>query len=186
MNRAVFLDRDGTLNYDSRDYIRNLAEFRLFPTTVAALWKLQQAGFKLIVITNQACIAKGLTDVTAVEEIHKFLRTELASGGVTLTGIYYCPHHPDADCSCRKPRIGNILLAAREHEIDLPKSYFIGDSHRDVEAGHTAGCRTIFVRTSVRCYPADEIEHWPVQPDFSADDLPAAVAIIEKLEGKSN
>jgi len=182
MNKAVFLDRDGTLNYDSIDYVKNIAEYRLFPTTVAALQKLAQLGYKLIVITNQACIAKGLTTVADVEEIHEFLRTTLALAGVELTGIYYCPHHPDDDCDCRKPRPGNVLRAAREHNIDLKASFFIGDSHRDVETGSAAGCRTILVKTGLRQAGHAKMTEWPVQPDFVAEDLPAAVEIIEMLK----
>lgn len=184
MNKAVFLDRDGTLNYDSVDYIKNMAEFQLFPTTVAALRKLSQDGYKLIVITNQACIAKGLTTVVAVEEIHAFLRKNLEEAGVGLAGIYYCPHHPDDNCECRKPRPGNVLRAAREHSIDLKRSFFIGDSHRDVETGSAAGCRTILVKTGVRQASHAKMTEWPVQPDFVAEDLPAAVEIIEMLKGE--
>ncbi|MCK9559055.1 MAG: HAD-IIIA family hydrolase [Candidatus Marinimicrobia bacterium] len=186
MNRAVFLDRDGTLNYDSREYIRNLTEFRLFPTTVAALKKIQALGYKLIIITNQACVAKGLTTVAAVEEIHQFLKNTLKEKGVKLAAIYYCPHHPDDDCDCRKPKIGNVLRASREHEIDLSSSFFIGDSKRDVETGKTAGCRTILVRTGVRLNSQEEIRQWSVQPDFVTANLMAAVEFIEKFEGKSD
>jgi len=184
LNKAVFLDRDGTLNYDSVDYVKNIAEFRLFPTTVAALQRLQSAGFKLVVITNQACIAKGLTTITAVEEIHQYLRNTLSAAGIELTGIYYCPHHPDENCDCRKPRPGNVLRAAREHAIDLKASFFVGDSHRDVETGFAAGCRTILVKTGVRQASHAKITEWPVQPDFVAEDLPAAAEIIEMLKGE--
>jgi len=186
MKRAVFLDRDGTLNYDSREYIKDLSEFRLFPNTVTALKKIQAAGFELIVISNQACIAKGLTTVEAVEEIHKYLKITLAEAGVELSDIYYCPHHPDENCDCRKPRIGNVLRASREHNLDLAGSFFIGDSTRDVETGHTAGCRTIFVQSGVRSNSLMEMNLWPARPDFIAPDLMAAAEIIEKLEGKSS
>jgi histidinol-phosphate phosphatase family protein len=186
MYKAVFLDRDGTLNFDNFDYIKNLTEFRLFPDTIAALQKLQAAGYKMIVITNQACVAKGLTTVVAVEEIHHYLKKTLADAGVSLTGIYYCPHHPDDNCDCRKPRPGNVLRAAREHDLDLKASFFIGDSHRDVETGYSAGCQTILVQTGVRRDSYAHISEWPVQPDYAAADLPAAVALIEQLTRERN
>ncbi|HPC36984.1 MAG TPA: HAD family hydrolase [Candidatus Marinimicrobia bacterium] len=186
MNRAVFLDRDGTLNYDSRDYIKNVAEFQLFPNTVVALKKLYLAGFKLIVITNQACVAKGLTTIPAVEEIHQLLREKLSEAGIELAGIYYCPHDPEAGCDCRKPRIGNVLLAARELGISLADSYFVGDSHRDVEAGHAAGCRTILVTTGIRQSSYDDIAKWQVQPDYVVLDLLTAAEMILTLERNTN
>ena len=186
MNRAVFLDRDGTLNYDSRDYIKNVSEFQLFPNTVAALKKLYSAGFKLVIITNQACVAKGLTTVAAVEEINQLLRKKLSEAGIELAGIYYCPHNPEAGCDCRKPRIANILLAARELEISISDSYFVGDSHRDVEAGRAAGCRTILVTTGVRQASYADIAEWQVQPDYVVPDLLTAAEMILSLERKMN
>jgi histidinol-phosphate phosphatase family protein len=180
MNRAVFLDRDGTLNADSRDYIKNLDEFRLFPFTIEALKILSRCGFRLVIITNQACIAKGLTTVEKVQKIHDFITTEFRINGIILDGIFYCPHHPDAGCDCRKPKITNVLKAAKMNDIDLSKSWFIGDSKRDVETGKNAGCHTILVKTGVR--ETIDAGNWNPAPEYIMENLLAAARLIEQMK----
>ncbi|PIS29106.1 MAG: Clp protease [Candidatus Marinimicrobia bacterium CG08_land_8_20_14_0_20_45_22] len=185
MNRAVFLDRDGTLNADSRDYIKNLDEFRLFPFTIKALKILSDLEFRLVIITNQACIAKGLTTVEKVQEIHEFITKEFRRNGINLDGIFYCPHHPDISrCECRKPKIANVLKAANAYEIDLSQSWFIGDSKKDVEAGVNAGCRTILVKTGVR--ETADAENWDPSPEYITENLLTAAQLIKReKKGKS-
>jgi|UPI0003AA20B4 histidinol-phosphate phosphatase family protein len=182
MNRAIFLDRDGTLNYDSRDYIKNLAEFRLFPFTVPALAILQRLGYKLVVITNQACIGRGLTTTEAVEAIHSFMHQELSKSGIFLDRIYYCPHLKEERCNCRKPAIGNVLKATAELQIDLERSYFIGDTPKDVATGKRAGCRTIQVATGVWDNDPGDLKPEEIEPDFKTDDLLKAAELIARLE----
>jgi len=180
MNRAVFLDRDGTLNADSRDYIKKLDEFYLFPFTIEALKILSHCGFRLVIITNQACIAKGLTTVEKVQEIHEFITYEFQKNGITLDGIYYCPHHPDAGCDCRKPKIANLLKAAKINDIDLSESWFIGDSKQDIETGVNAGCHTVLVKTGVR--ETLDAKNWNPPPEYITENLLTAARLIEQIK----
>lgn len=180
INRAIFLDRDGTLNPDSKDYIKNLSDFQLFPFTAQALVILKQLGFKLFVITNQVCIAKGLTSIQDVEDIHTFLINTLAQSGVLLDGIYYCPHHPDDDCDCRKPRTGMVIKAASEYDVDLAQSWFIGDTRKDIETGAAVCCKTILVQTGVM--DTQDAERWNPAPDFIVRDLLEAARMIQQLD----
>lgn len=184
MNRAIFLDRDGTLNYDSRDYIKNLSEFRLFPFTVPALAILQRLGYRLVVITNQACIGRGLTTTEAVEAIHAFMQNELRQNGIVLDRIYYCPHLKEEQCNCRKPAIGNVLKAATELQVDLQRSFFIGDAPKDIATGKRAGCRTIQVATGVWDNDPGDLTPDEVEPDFKVDNLLKAAELIAALESR--
>ncbi|MFA4838372.1 MAG: HAD-IIIA family hydrolase [Candidatus Neomarinimicrobiota bacterium] len=184
MNRAVFLDRDGTLNADSRDYIKNLDEFRLFPFTIEALKILSDADFRLVIVTNQACIAKGLTTVEKVHEIHDFMINKFRRNGIILNGIFYCPHHPDAGCDCRKPKTANVLRAAEMNAIDLAQSWFIGDWKRDVETGVNAGCHTILVKTGVR--ETADAENWNPPPEYITENLLTAARLIEQMKKENS
>ena len=145
--RAVFLDRDGTLNVDV-GYLSRPEDFQLLPGVVGALKRLQAAGFCLVVVTNQSGIARGYFDLTAVERIHQHLRQLLFQSGITLAGIYVCPHHPEGIaggtystvCECRKGKPGMLLEAARDLGLDLARSFMVGDKVSDLEAGFHAGC----------------------------------------------
>jgi D-glycero-D-manno-heptose 1,7-bisphosphate phosphatase len=150
---AVLLDRDGTLIED-HGYIGHLDRMHLYPYAIEALRVLQQAGFKLVIVTNQAGVARGIFDEAFLAEAHQWLRDRCAAGGVTLDGVYYCPHHPDGRlpayrqaCECRKPRPGMALQAARDLGLDLSRSYVIGDKWLDVGLGVNAGAQGILVRT---------------------------------------
>lgn len=145
LRRAAFLDRDGVLNEDL-GYVHRCEDFHWLPGAVAAMQRLQQAGFALVVITNQSGVARGLYTLDDLELLHGQVRSQLAAQGVTLTGIYACPHHPEAvlpqyrlACDCRKPQPGMLLRAAREHGLDLAASCLFGDKPSDVEAGRRAG-----------------------------------------------
>ena len=151
MNRAIFLDRDGTLNPDP-GYISDPGQFNLFPGVGEALQRLKQAGFLLVLITNQSGIARGLITHEQLSAIHEKLERLLAQDNVTLSGIYYCPHHPDfpdaqgiADCSCRKPNPDLILRAISDLDIDAAQSFMIGDKASDVELGLNAGVAPICI-----------------------------------------
>lgn len=148
MNQAVFLDKDGTLIEDV-PYNVDLDRIRLCDGAIEALRSLHTAGYKLIIISNQSGVARGFFSETALMEVNRHLRELL---GVPLSGFYYCPHHPHGtvakfaiDCDCRKPKPGMLLRAARDHDIDLTRSWFIGDILNDVEAGRAANCRTILI-----------------------------------------
>ena len=153
--KAIFLDRDGTLNRYV-GFLRDIKEFELLPGVSEAIRLINASGYLAVVITNQPVIARGEVTVEQLDEIHKKMATELGKDGAYLDAVYYCPHHPDKgfegevaelkfDCDCRKPKPGLLLRAASDLNIDLSESYMIGDSHIDVEAGENAGCKASFL-----------------------------------------
>ncbi|MBD2257221.1 HAD family hydrolase [Pseudanabaena sp. FACHB-2040] len=148
MQKAIFLDKDGTLIEDV-PYNVDPARMMLCPRALSGVHKLYQAGYQLIVITNQSGIARGYFDESALTAVEQRLRQMLE---LPLAGFYYCPHHPNGtvaeyavSCDCRKPKPGMLLQAAADHDIDLHQSWFIGDILNDVEAGLRAGCRTVLI-----------------------------------------
>jgi D-glycero-D-manno-heptose 1,7-bisphosphate phosphatase len=144
MNRAVFLDRDGVINRKAPEgeYVTRWEDVEFLPGVAEATASLVQAGFSVIVISNQRCVSKGLLTMSELGSIHQRMCQKLASSGAVITDGYYCPHDYQPPCECRKPAPGLLLTAAREHDIDLTASWMIGDSDIDVEAGKKAGCRT--------------------------------------------
>lgn len=142
---AAFLDRDGVLN-DDQGYTHRVADFHWLPGAVQACKRLQDAGYALVVVTNQSGVARGMYTLDDVDTLHTHMQQELAAAGVVLTGIYRCPHLPTAevaayrlDCSCRKPRPGLLLQAMAEHGLDPARSLLVGDRVSDVQAGQAAG-----------------------------------------------
>jgi D-glycero-D-manno-heptose 1,7-bisphosphate phosphatase len=181
-NRAVFLDKDGTLIEDV-PYNIDPDQMRLTPGA-AALRRLHHSGYLLIVISNQSGVARGYFPETALAAVVKRSRDLLAQFQIPLTDFYYCPHHPAGSiepyaiaCACRKPEPGLLLQAAQDHDIDLGQSWFIGDILNDVEAGRRAGCQTILLDNG------NETE-WIFSPErvphYVAIDLAAAVDVIEQ------
>lgn len=145
MKRAAFLDRDGVINRkpSEGEYVTRWEEMQFLPGVPEAIALLTQAGFCVLAVSNQRCVAKGLLSVRDLESIHGRMRQELAAKGALITEVYYCPHDNQPPCSCRKPAPGLLLTAAREHGINLKMSWMIGDSDSDVDAGRNAGCRTV-------------------------------------------
>jgi D-glycero-D-manno-heptose 1,7-bisphosphate phosphatase len=151
--RAVFLDRDGTLNIE-RDQVRTPADLELIPGAIDALNALSAAGYALVVVTNQSARARGLISEEELDAVHASLRATLKASAVELTDILHCPHHPTAGepplrtvCDCRKPEPGLLTEAAEKHGLDLSRSWLIGDAARDIEAGRRAGVQTLLVET---------------------------------------
>lgn len=151
--RAVFLDRDGTINVE-KDYLHKIEEFEFIPGAPEAIKKLKDAGFKVIVVSNQSGVGRGYFNEQAVETLHEHIQSELAAYDTSIDAFYFCPHHPvhgvddyQVHCDCRKGNPGMLLQAAREHDIDLQKSFMIGDKLADIEAGEAAGCQSILVLT---------------------------------------
>lgn len=180
--RAIFLDRDGVLVED-KEYISNPHELKLYSFTTSAIKKINASGFLAIVITNQPVVARNLCTEDDLRIIHNKLDTELGNNRTLLDALYYCPHHPDkgfpdenpaykVDCDCRKPKPGMLLNAARDFNIDLSASYFIGDHERDIEAGKRAGVITIGVRTG------QGLEGSTLQPDYTFENVEEAVDFI--------
>jgi D-glycero-D-manno-heptose 1,7-bisphosphate phosphatase len=141
---AIFFDRDGTLIEDV-GYPRDPARVRLLDGAAEALAQLGRAGFRLVVVSNQSGIGRGLITAEEARTVHERFVAELEHRGVHLDGARYCPHAPDAGCECRKPAPGLLLAAADELGLDLEASFMIGDKAADVEAGRRAGCRTILL-----------------------------------------
>jgi histidinol-phosphate phosphatase family protein len=146
LNRAVFLDRDGTI-LNERGYLSDPQKMVFYPGVGPALKKLQKNGFKLIILTNQSGIARGLLTLQDLKKIHSRLRSVLRKNGVRIDGIYFCPHSPTAGCACRKPGLKLPKLAAVDFKLDLKKSFVIGDQIRDVQLAHFMGAKGILVLT---------------------------------------
>lgn len=153
--RAVFLDRDGTINRYV-GFLRNIGEFELVPDAAEAVRRINASGYLAVVVTNQPVIARGEVTVPELEEIHNKMETLLGREGAYLDAVYYCPHHPHRgyegeipelkiDCACRKPKPGLLLRAAEELNIDLSRSWMVGDGENDVGAGKAAGCSTVLI-----------------------------------------
>ena len=144
MNRAVFLDRDGVINRRAPEgaYITRWEDMYFLPDVVQAIALLNRSDFRVIVASNQRCVAKGLITAADLELIHQRMCDTMTRSGAIIDAVYYCPHEKLPACNCRKPAPGLLLNAAREHGIDLTASWMVGDSEIDVEAGRRAGCKT--------------------------------------------
>ena len=175
--KAIFLDRDGTLN-KYVGFLRDINELELLDGVTDAVKEINASGYLAVVVTNQPVIARGEVTVPELNGIHNKLETLLGNEGAYIDGLYYCPHHPDKgfegeipelkfECSCRKPKPGMLIKASEDLNIDLKASWMIGDGKNDVEAGRNAGCRTIYIGTD-----------GSVESDFRADTLKDAVRII--------
>jgi D-glycero-D-manno-heptose 1,7-bisphosphate phosphatase len=180
---ALFLDRDGTLVHPGH-YPSRPEDLHLYEGIGPKLRALQEAGYLLVIITNQAGIARGYFSESDLQRMHTYLASELAMLGVWLAGIYHCPHHPQGvrpelaiSCSCRKPQPGMLLQAAEDLSIDLQQSWFVGDILDDVEAGNRAGCRTILVDQGTEQPPGEFLRC----PTFVARDILHALSIIDAL-----
>lgn len=168
--RFVFLDRDGTL-IEERDFLRDLADMVILPGSEAAIARLRQAGFKIVVISNQSGVGRGYFTEAFVHETHRALQQHFAKHGTWVDGFYFCPHAPGEDCQCRKPRLGMFRQAAQDFQSALG-GFMIGDKKSDVDAGRNAGLRTVLVRTG---YGEKTLAEGNTTPDWIADDLSTAV-----------
>ena len=146
---TIFLDRDGVINENRSDYVKSWQEFCFIPGSKEAIAQLTCAGHRIIVCTNQACIARGIISVETVEEIHRRMLAEIMHIGGRIERVYYCPHANDEHCFCRKPRPGMLLRARDELDIDLNDAFLIGDSITDIHAGVAAGVRSCLVLTGL-------------------------------------
>jgi D-glycero-D-manno-heptose 1,7-bisphosphate phosphatase len=181
--RAVFLDRDGTIN-EEKEYLWRVEAFRFIPGAVDAIKLLKKSGYLVVVVTNQSGIGRGYYGEADLMLLHEHMERELQRHGTTVDACYFCPHHPQhgvghyaVDCSCRKPLPGMLLQAAVELEIDLAASWMIGDKKADIDAGQAAGCRTILVRTG---YGTAEAAAIPAGVPVVDDLLAAALLIVSR------
>lgn len=178
MKRAVFLDRDGVINKRMKDgYVTDWKEFRFLPNVKEAIESLKKEGFLVIVVTNQRGVAKGLMTEEELQEIHRTMQEKL--GKRNIDAIYFCPHDEDEGCECRKPKPGMFLKAAQKFRIDFKKSYIIGDSESDMEAGEGLGLKRIFVGREDDYHGLEDRDI-----HFLPDLTTAARIIIENKEGR--
>ncbi|MFB3903417.1 MAG: D-glycero-alpha-D-manno-heptose-1,7-bisphosphate 7-phosphatase [Acidobacteriota bacterium] len=185
-NRAVFLDRDGTI-IEEVNYLRRIEEMTVFPFSAEALRKLTEAGFLNVVVTNQSAIARGYLDEAELKTIHEELARRLEREGARIDAFYHCPHHAEATvekyrkvCGCRKPRAGLIFQAASDLEIDVKASFVVGDRTGDIGAGREAGCRSVLVKTGYGETTLDEASD--LHPDHVAANLLEAAKWIVRQE----
>jgi D,D-heptose 1,7-bisphosphate phosphatase len=190
-NKAIFLDRDGTLMEDP-GYINHPDQVKLLDGVAEALIELRAMGYLLIVVTNQSAVARGIVSEKVLGEIHNRLRQVLTEKGAYLDQIYYCPYHPDGvvpkyrkESEWRKPNPGMLLAAADEMDVDLSQSWNIGDSSRDIEAGLRAGCKTILI-TRLSRYETIYNKPTEAKPDYKSVNMKEAVNIIKKYHRSSN
>jgi D-glycero-D-manno-heptose 1,7-bisphosphate phosphatase len=182
---AVFMDRDGTLSHEV-GYVNHVSRFRLYPWAVDAVRLANASGFLAVVVTNQAGVARGYFPETVIHEVHASLVASMTAGDARLDGIYFCPHHPSAgeppyrkDCDCRKPKPGLVDRAVADLDIDLPRSFVIGDRLGDLELAWRVGARGALVKSG---YGLGELTYhaqsWHRQPDLVAEDVLEAVGRI--------
>tara|TARA_B100000029_G_scaffold503165_1_gene579639 strand:+ start:539 stop:1027 length:489 start_codon:yes stop_codon:yes gene_type:complete len=146
MFKAVFLDRDGVINEERKDYVKNLNEFIILKGISKAIKLLKEKNFLVIIVTNQSAINRNLLTVDELNKIHDHLQDILKKDNAVCDAIYYCPHKPDENCNCRKPKPGLLLRATQENNIDLKNSFLIGDSMTDIEAANAIGCKGILLK----------------------------------------
>lgn len=174
----MFLDRDGTI-LDEVGYLNHIDRFHLYPFAAGAIRRLNEAGMVVIVVTNQSGVGRDFFPESLVHATHEKLKAELARGGAHVDGIYFCPHSGADNCECRKPKPGMLRRAEQEHNLDMVKSFVVGDRYVDVELAQKAGCRSVLVMTG---YGRGDYEwhraQWPRQPDAVAENLAEAVEII--------
>ena len=179
--RFVILDRDGTI-VEEREYLSEPEQVMLIPGVGAALRELKKMGLGLVVITNQSGVGRGFFDQLQLERVHERLRKLLEKENVLLDGVYVCPHTPEDDCDCRKPKLGLFEKAAKDLGFSLEGSIVIGDKASDMEMGHLAGATTFLVRTG---YGSETAVGGKVASDYLVDNLPASVKIIRSLLTKT-
>jgi len=190
MKAAVFLDRDGVINKEVR-FLRKPEQFELLPGFCEGIKLLNEHGWVTVIITNQPVIARGEATPHDIEVMHEKMKRELRKCGAHMDAIYYCPHHPEKgfpgervkykiNCNCRKPKIGLLEKASRELDIDLKKSFFIGDTTVDVQTGRNAGCKTVLVKTG---YGGLD-KKFDVTPDFVCENLLEAAKLIVEMNRK--
>jgi D-glycero-D-manno-heptose 1,7-bisphosphate phosphatase len=184
LNRGVFLDRDGTIN-EEVCYLSHENQLKLIDGTVEAIRSLKKAGFKVIIFSNQAGVARGYFSEQTLQRIHQVITDMLQAQDAHLDAIYYCPHHPTAgighyraECDCRKPKPGMLEKAARELKIDLRRSFVVGDKISDLEAGYAVGCRGVLVRTGYGLQAERQFGNYEFQPHHVAESVLGAAQWI--------
>jgi len=148
-NIAFFLDRDGVINTERKDYVKDINEFNIIEGALEAIKLIKENGYYVVIITNQSAINRGIMNIEKLHDIHKLLKDKLYFEFKTkIDGIYFCPHTPEEKCKCRKPKPGLFLEAAKELDIALEESVMIGDSQKDIEAAQAVKCKSILLKNN--------------------------------------
>jgi D-glycero-D-manno-heptose 1,7-bisphosphate phosphatase len=176
--QAVFLDRDGVINENRIDHVKSWAEFHFLPGVAEAVARLTRSGVKVFVVSNQAMVNRGVVPREDVESLHQRMIQEIERGGGRIEAVAFCPHCPEEECDCRKPRTRLLLDLARDHGVDLKRAAVVGDALTDVEAGLAAGCRVILVLTGRGREQLARATGTDVWRFAVADDLTAATELL--------
>ncbi len=177
---AVIVDRDGVIN-DTTDYLTSWEMFHFIPGALDALAKLNEAGWLVVMATNQSVIGLGMLSREGLDDVHARMRAAIEEAGGRIEQVYLCPHRDGDGCECRKPEPGMLLQAAEDWDLDLSRCYFIGDSWRDIKAGQRAGVTTILTEGVEDGRPQEQLARLDTPPDMFVPDLAAAVdAILER------
>lgn len=171
--RFVLLDRDGT-TIEHKHHLTDVNDVKLIPKVATAIKKLKKLGLGIIIMTNQSVIGRNLISLSELDRIHKKILHLLSAEGAHIDGIYFCPHIPEDNCKCRKPKTGLVERAAKKHKLDPKLSFVVGDSTADIELGKNIGATTILVRTGY----GKKIEK-EVNPNYVVDNIEAALPIIK-------
>jgi D-glycero-D-manno-heptose 1,7-bisphosphate phosphatase len=184
LKKVVFLDRDGTINVDSADYVKSRSEFDFIPGSIEAIKNLTANGFISIVITNQSALARRFVSPAELDAMHAMMYRKVAEAGGKITDIFFCPHMPHEGCECRKPAPGLINQARQKYSVDLADSIMVGDSAKDIACGRNAGCgRTVLVKSGKDPDVEKELKQNSTTADFVAENLLEATEWIISERG---
>jgi len=176
----VILDRDGVINHDSDDYIKSVEEWLPIPGSIEAIARLSQAGYKVVVATNQSGLARGYFDEITLANIHSYMNSLVEHAGGNIDAVFYCPHGPDANCLCRKPLPGLLNQIEAEFNTNLENNFFVGDTEKDIDVALTKHCRPILVRTGKGTSTEKQLSAQKKALVIIVDDLASAVDFILK------
>lgn len=187
MNKAVFLDRDGVITKEPPYYAHKIEQLELVPKSAETIRLLNESGFKVIVVSNQAGVARGYYREKDIQIYNNEMKRQLEEKGAYIDAIYYCPHYPEAiiekykiDCECRKPKPGMLSQAEKDLNLNLKLSFLVGDKMSDIEAGYRAGCKTILVLTGQGNDELKKISKMNIKPNYISKDLFTAIQIIKR------
>lgn len=175
MNKAIFLDRDGTINVDF-GYVHKVEDLKFIPRAIEALRKLQSLGFLLIIITNQSGIGRGYYSMADFKNFMRFMFSKFEKEGIIITDTYICPHHPASQCKCRKPKTHYYNQAIKKFDVDVRNSFVIGDKTEDIKSGENIGARTILVQTG----KGGRDNLYKIKPNYITKDLYEAGIWVQK------
>lgn len=185
MDKVVFLDRDGTINVE-KNYLHRIEDFEFIEGSDKAIKLLNDNGFKVVVVSNQAGVARGYYGEEEVVKLHEYINEQLKKEGAVIDAFYFCPHHPEhgkgkylCECTCRKPATGMFEKAAEQFHVDMDNSWMVGDNSGDIKAGINFGVKTILVSTG---YGSKVYEEGNVKPDYYTEDLLGAATLIVKTQ----